>query len=70
MKCLPIINSEVNALDSYKDECAWWVVDAEIEGSKTKGACAVLEVAAFDIDSIIDKSIAACIPFFSRWGTF
>ena len=45
MKCPLRINSEGNASDCYKDECAWWVIDAEIEGSKATGACAVLEVA-------------------------
>jgi len=45
MRCPLRIDSEGNALDCYKDECAWWVIDAEIEGSATEGACAVLEVA-------------------------
>ena len=45
MKCPLRTNSEGNASDCYKDECAWWVIDAEIEGSKTNGACAVLEIA-------------------------
>ena len=46
MKCPLRIDPEGNALDCYKDECAWWVVDAEIiEGLATKGACAVLEIA-------------------------
>ena len=46
LKCPLRIDSDGKALDCYIDECAWWVIDAEIEGSKTKGACAVLEVAA------------------------
>ena len=46
MKCPLRIDSQGNASDCYRDECAWWVADTEIEGSKTKGACAVLEVAA------------------------
>ena len=41
MRCPLRIDSEGNALDCYKDECAWWVIDAEIEDSKTKGACAI-----------------------------
>jgi hypothetical protein len=41
MKCPLRIDSQGNVSDCYKDECAWWV----IEGSNTKGACAVLEVA-------------------------
>jgi hypothetical protein len=45
MKCPLRTDSKGNASDCYKDECAWWVADAEIEGSKSKGACAVLEVA-------------------------
>ena len=45
MKCPLRIDSEGNALNCYKDECSWWVSDAEIEGSITKGACAILEVA-------------------------
>jgi len=45
MKCPLRIDSEGNALSCYKDECAWWVIDAEIEGSNIKGACAILEVA-------------------------
>jgi hypothetical protein len=45
MKCPLRIDSEGNALNCYKDECAWWVVDAEIEGSKATGSCAVLEIA-------------------------
>ena len=28
----------------YENKYAWWVADAEIEGSATKGACAILEV--------------------------
>ena len=45
MKCPLRTDSQGNASDCYKDECAWWVIDAEIEGSNTIGACAVLEVA-------------------------
>jgi len=45
MKCPLRIDSQGNASDCYKNECAWWVADAEIEGSVTQGACAVLEVA-------------------------
>jgi diphthamide synthase subunit DPH2 len=45
MKCPLRIDSEGNALSCYKEECAWWVMDVEIEGSKTYGACAILEVA-------------------------
>ncbi len=45
MKCPLRIDSEGNALDCYKDECAWWVIDAEMESSKEDGACAVLEIA-------------------------
>jgi hypothetical protein len=45
MKCPLRIDSQGNALDCYKAECAWWVTDAEIEGLKATGACAVLEVA-------------------------
>ncbi len=46
MKCPLRTDAEGNALSCYKDECAWWVIDAEIEGSKAIGACAVLEIAA------------------------
>ncbi len=46
MKCPLRTDPEGNALSCYKDECAWWVIDAEIEGSKITGACAVLEIAA------------------------
>ena len=46
MKCPLRTDTEGNALDCYKDECAWWVIDAEIEGSKATGACAILEIAA------------------------
>jgi len=45
MRCPLRIDSQGNAYDCYKNECAWWVADAEIEGSVTQGACAVLEVA-------------------------
>jgi len=45
MKCPLRTEPEGNFLSCYKDECAWWVADAEIEGSATKGACAILEVA-------------------------
>jgi hypothetical protein len=45
MKCPLRIDSEGNVFDCYKDKCAWWVVDAKIEGSKATGACAVLEIA-------------------------
>ncbi len=45
MKCPLRIYSEGFDLSCYKDECAWWVADAEIEGSKATGACAVLEIA-------------------------
>ena len=43
------VDSEGNALDCDKDEWAWWVMDAEIEGSETKGAFAILEVAVNEI---------------------
>ncbi len=46
MKCPLRTDAEGNALSCYKNECAWWVVDAEIEGSMAKGACAVLEIAS------------------------
>ncbi len=46
MKCPLRIYSEGFDLNCYKDECAWWVTDAEIEGSKATGACAVLEIAS------------------------
>ena len=46
MKCPLRTDSQGNASDCYRDECAQWVIDAEIEGSKTIGACAVLEIAA------------------------
>ncbi|MGM0688831.1 MAG: hypothetical protein ACQESO_04515 [Bacillota bacterium] len=45
MKCPLRVDSQGNALDCYKDECAWWIINAEIEGSKSTGACAVLGVA-------------------------
>ncbi len=45
MKCPLRTDSQGNALDCYKAECAWWVIDAEIEGSKATGACAILEIA-------------------------
>lgn len=45
MRCPLRIDSEGNALDCYKDECAWWVTDAGIPVSKDTGACAILEVA-------------------------
>ncbi len=45
MRCPLRTDSEGSALDCYKDECAWWVADAEVSGSVQTGACAVLEVA-------------------------
>jgi len=45
MKCPLRTDPEGNFLSCYKDECSWWVADAEIEGSKFTGACAILEVA-------------------------
>lgn len=45
MKCPLRIDAQGNASECYQVECAWWVTGAEIEGSKFKGACAVLEVA-------------------------
>lgn len=36
MKYLLRTNSEGDALDCYKDKCAWPVIDLEIEGSVTK----------------------------------
>ncbi len=45
MKCPLRTDAQGNASDCYKDECAWWVIDAEIEGSSTYGACAMLEIA-------------------------
>jgi hypothetical protein len=45
MKCPLRIYSEGFDLNCYEDDCAWWVKDAEIEGSKTIGACAILEIA-------------------------
>jgi len=45
MKCPLRTDSEGNFLSCYKDECAWWVIDSEISGTKDTGACAVLEVA-------------------------
>ena len=45
MKCPLRTDSQGNASDCYKEECAWWVIDAEIEGLNTIGACALLEVA-------------------------
>ena len=40
-------HSQADESDCYKQEHALWVKDAEIEGSKSKskGACAVLEIA-------------------------
>ncbi len=46
MKCPLRIDSEGNALSCYKNECAWWVIDSEINGTKATGACAILEIAA------------------------
>ncbi len=46
MKCPLRTDAEGNALSCYKDECAWWVTDVEIVGSKATGACAILEIAA------------------------
>ena len=46
MKCPLRTDAEGNALNCYKDECAWWVIDAEITGSEATGACAILEIAA------------------------
>jgi len=45
MKCPLRIDSQGNASDCYREECAWWVNDAEIEASHATGACAVLEIA-------------------------
>jgi len=47
------VDAEGNALDCDKDEWAWWVMDAEIEGSETKGAFAILEVAVNEIFATI-----------------
>ena len=55
MKCPLRIDAEGNASNCYKDECAWWVAGAEIEGSKVKGACAVLEIASNGIYIIIGE---------------
>ncbi len=46
MKCPLRIDTEGNALNCYKDDCAWWVADAEIAGSEATGACAILEIAS------------------------
>ncbi len=46
MKCPLRTDAEGTALKCYEDDCAWWVIDAEIEGSMAKGACAILEIAS------------------------
>lgn len=45
MKCPLRTDSEANILSCVKDECAWWVEDADIEGRDRPGACAMLEIA-------------------------
>ncbi|MFO7952072.1 MAG: hypothetical protein R6U91_04600 [Bacillota bacterium] len=45
MKCPLRNDSEGNTLSCFKEECAWWVEDADIEGQERPGACAMLEIA-------------------------
>ncbi len=45
MKCPLRKDSEGNVLSCLKEECAWWVEDADIEGKEEYGACAMLEIA-------------------------
>lgn len=45
MQCPLRVNPEGSFLSCYENECAWWVIDSDLSGSVTKGACAILEVA-------------------------
>ncbi len=45
MKCPLRVDGAGNFSSCYKEECAWWVEDTEVDGREMAGACSILEVA-------------------------